>query len=80
MPSMNSLTSPDLFSAILYEKMKRINAGVEDMELYEFRYALDNLVPEDGGWATVAAGRRRRDREAGQQRRVLRRHPAQAAD
>ena len=54
MPSMNSLTSPDLFSAILYEKMKRINAGVEDMELYEFRYALRDLVPEDGGWATVA--------------------------
>jgi len=56
MPSMNSLTRPDLFSAILYEKMKRINAGVEDMELYEFRYALRDLAPEDGGWATVAVG------------------------
>jgi len=53
MPSSSSLTDPDLFSAILYEKIKRVNAGVEEMELYEFRYALHNLVPEDGGWASV---------------------------
>ena len=53
MPSTSSLTSPDQFSAILYEKMKRINAGVEEMELYEFRYTLHNLTPEDGGWAAV---------------------------
>lgn len=33
--------------------MKRINAGIEEMELYEFRYALNNLVPEDGGWASI---------------------------
>jgi len=45
--------SPDVFSEILYEKMKRINPGIEDMELYEFRYALDNLYPENGGWASV---------------------------
>ena len=49
----SSLTSPDLFSALLYERMKRINAGVEEMELYEFRYALHNLAPEEGGWAAV---------------------------
>ncbi len=53
MPSTSSLTSPDQFSAILYDKMKRINVGVEEMELYEFRYALHNLAPEDGGWAAV---------------------------
>ena len=53
MSSTSSLTSPDLFSAILYEKMKRINAGVEEMELYEFRYALHDLVPEDDSWAAV---------------------------
>ena len=53
MPSSSILTSPDLFSAILYEKVKRVNAGVEEMELYEFRYALHNLVPENGGWAAV---------------------------
>lgn len=49
----SSLTSPDLFSALLYERMKRINAGVEEMELYEFRYALHNLAPEESGWAAV---------------------------
>jgi uridine kinase len=49
----NTLCSPDGFSEILYEKMKRINVGVEELELYEFRYALHNLYPENGGWASV---------------------------
>ena len=53
MSASNTLSSPDVFSEILYEKMKRINAGIDEMELYEFRYALNNLVPEDGGWASV---------------------------
>ncbi len=47
------LSRPEAFSELLYEKMKRINAAVEEMELYEFRYALANLYPEDGGWASV---------------------------
>jgi uridine kinase len=33
--------------------MKRINPGVEELELYEFRYALDNLYPKNRGWASV---------------------------
>ena len=49
---MNNLYSPDVFSEILYEKMKRINMGIEELELYEFRYALHNLYPENG-WASV---------------------------
>ena len=53
MLASNTLTSPDVFSALLYEKMKRINTGIDELELYEFRYALDNLYPEDGGWASV---------------------------
>jgi uridine kinase len=53
MPPLSSLTSPDLFSAILYERMKRVNVGVEEMELYEFRYALHSLAPVDGGWAAT---------------------------
>ena len=57
MSSTSNLTSADLFSAALYEKLKRINAGVEEMELYEFRYALHNLAPEDGGWAAVEVDR-----------------------
>jgi hypothetical protein len=33
--------------------MKRINMGIGELELYEFRYGLDNLYPENGGWAGV---------------------------
>jgi uridine kinase len=52
MPESNAW-NPEDFSAILYEKMKQINLGVGKLELYEFRYALDNLYPENGGWASV---------------------------
>ena len=51
--NVSNLFTPGLFSEALYEKMQAINAGVEEMELYEFRYALKNLVPGDGGWAAV---------------------------
>lgn len=44
--------SPEEFSVILFERMKNINKGIKDLELYEFRYALENLFPE-GGWDTV---------------------------
>jgi uridine kinase len=50
--TLENLFNPAVFSEILYEKTKTINVGVEDMELYEFRYALNNLVPELG-WASV---------------------------
>ena len=53
MSAPNTLYSPDVFSEILYEKMKRINVGIDELELYEFRYALDNLYPENGGWASI---------------------------
>ena len=33
--------------------MKRINPGVEELELYEFRYALDNFFPQPGGWLSI---------------------------
>ena len=51
--SASNTFSPDVFSEILYGKMKRINVGIDELELYEFRYALDNLYPENGGWASV---------------------------
>ncbi len=47
------LYSPDRFSEILYETMKGINPGIEDMEFYEFRYCLNNLEPRDQGWDSV---------------------------
>ena len=51
MPTSNA-SSSDGFSGILYEKMKRINPAVEDMELYEFRYGLDQMYPAEG-WTSV---------------------------
>jgi uridine kinase len=47
-----NIFEPKAFSATLFEIMKRINPGIEDLELYEFRYGLNNLIPE-GGWETV---------------------------
>jgi len=47
-----SVYQPEEFSRIIYGKMKHINPAIAEMEPYEFRYALDNLVPQ-GGWASV---------------------------
>lgn len=33
--------------------MLRINSGIEELELYEFRYGLNNLIPADG-WECVS--------------------------
>lgn len=46
-------TDPQKFSEILYEKMKCINPGVSELELYEFRYGLNNLEPLNGDWASI---------------------------
>ncbi len=50
--SESDIFNPAVFSAALYEKMKRLNAGIDDLELYEFRYGLNNLMPENG-WASA---------------------------
>jgi uridine kinase len=52
------MTPPDLldeprFSRALYDKMAAVDPGVEELELYEFRYGLHNLLPAVGGWAGV---------------------------
>ena len=44
--------NPQVFSATLFETMKHINPGLDDLELYEFRYGLNNLTPK-AGWDTV---------------------------
>src|SRR3990172_249854 len=49
--SVNTLTQ-ESFPEILFEKMKRINPAIQELELYEFRYGLNNLIPE-GGWGSV---------------------------
>jgi uridine kinase len=52
MAGTNRLNTPEDFSVVLFETMKRINVGIGDLELYEFRYALENMYPEDG-WDSV---------------------------
>jgi len=47
------LNDPAAFSSALFEKMRCINPAFEDLEPYEFRYCLNNLIPEPGGWASV---------------------------
>jgi len=46
------LTNSDSFSAALFNIMAQINRGIAELELYEFRYALDNLLPVQG-WHSV---------------------------
>jgi uridine kinase len=48
----NRLRSPLEFSESLYERMLTIAGGIKKLALYEFRYALDNLYPQDG-WDSV---------------------------
>jgi uridine kinase len=52
MSGIDNLHAPELFSGILFEIMKRINVGIDGLELYEFRYALDNMIPQNG-WDSV---------------------------
>jgi len=40
------------FSKQLYAKLQPVCPGIEDMELYEFRYALEGLIPAEG-WESV---------------------------
>lgn len=46
------LHNPDQFSQILYQKMQVINPAIADLELFEFRYALVNLLPKSG-WDSI---------------------------
>jgi len=48
-----ALANPTAFSEALYDRLRQVNPGIDDLELYEFRYALHNLTPHDG-WASVA--------------------------
>lgn len=54
MSTPDILADPDRFSAALFALMPQISPAIEELELYEFRYGLDNLVPGAGGWASVA--------------------------
>ena len=53
MDHANNLLEPRAFSQKLYDILKQIHPGVEDMELYEFRYALNNFYPGEEGWKSI---------------------------
>ncbi len=42
----------ELFAQVLFGKMKQITPAIQNMELFEFKYALENLVPKSG-WETI---------------------------
>ncbi len=46
------LANQDSFPERLYEKMQQIDPCVQDLELYEFCYGLNNLIPEKG-WVSI---------------------------
>jgi uridine kinase len=48
-----AMFDPGTFSELLYNRMAGVNPGIEELELYEFRYGLNNLYPEDRGWASI---------------------------
>lgn len=53
MDQINTLLEANAFSIKLFDVMKSIHPGIDDLELYEFRYALNNFFPGEGGWKSV---------------------------
>ncbi len=43
-----NINNQDQFSQILYKYLQTINPAIMDLELFEFRYALENLIPKSG--------------------------------
>jgi uridine kinase len=48
----NRLKSTEEFTASLFNELKKIQPGVEDLAFYEFRYALENYYPEKS-WESI---------------------------
>jgi uridine kinase len=48
MPEGTPLSNSNSFVETLYRKMILLNRGIAELELYEFGYALDNLIPPEG--------------------------------
>jgi uridine kinase len=49
---MIDLKNADQLSELLFQKMQVINPAIQDMELFEFRYALENMIPKSG-WDSI---------------------------
>ena len=41
------LKDQDLFSKDLYQVMQKVDPGIEYLELYEFQYGLNNMIPSE---------------------------------
>ena len=52
MSNSQILSNNERFSKILYEQLIQLNAGIAEIKMYEFHYALDNLYPPEG-WGSV---------------------------
>jgi uridine kinase len=46
-------SGPGTFAEALYHKMKAVSPGIAEMEIYEFRYCLNNLEPGGRGWDSI---------------------------
>ncbi len=46
------INNPTLFAETLFEKMKKLCPALEELEMYEFNYCMENVVP-DTGWDSV---------------------------
>ncbi len=53
MDETSVLANKDLFCEELHTKMILVAPVCTRMEPYEFRYSLNNITPEEGGWASV---------------------------
>jgi uridine kinase len=50
--TMENIFDPEIFAKALFEIMEDVDPAVRDMELYEFRYALNNITPALG-WGSI---------------------------
>ncbi len=42
------------FSKELYSNLSKLGSGISDLELYEFRYALENIQPKNSEWNSIS--------------------------
>ncbi|MHC1739819.1 MAG: uridine kinase [Anaerolineaceae bacterium] len=52
MPQSARISSPYEFSVELFEKMKVISPAIGGLEIYEFQYCLENVIPKTG-WQSI---------------------------
>jgi uridine kinase len=58
MSSKDLLFDRQIFSETLFERMKSLSPGFQEMELYEFRYGLAELLPVNG-WDSIKPDNRK---------------------